>query len=339
MANKDKNYLDVENYPNQEDFFRINNKGDNNIGLKSTNKIIDNNNNSISVTDSIDKTSDFKKNINNTNNNNYTISNSVQYNKNDENPYIEKIDDNFNDNNISNDVFMVEDNYINRKSNNYRSSINYLATFRNSNYNNRNNYKQEIKNENETERKLAVLTNRKSNGSKKRSMSSNNSNKNMSNIYNRNNSYKANIKSRSLRDIIMNNNKNIEKDNNNKNKFDIKKSGNDIHNNNIYIETPHFHMSQSSPLSSYNNNYNMENKDIFQNNLNLISSTIPRQVFSNRESYKDYFDLKKKIIVESSTLLHDERRMMNLANALNKKGSKNSNISSRVNYNYNKYIK
>ena len=82
-----------------------------------------------------------------------------------------------NDNNISNDVFMVEDNYINRKSNNYRSSINYLATFRNSNYNNRNNYKQEIKNENETERKLAVLTNRKSNGSKKRSMSSNNSKK------------------------------------------------------------------------------------------------------------------------------------------------------------------
>jgi hypothetical protein len=137
----------------------------------------------------------------------------------------------------------------------------------------------------------------------------------------------------------MNNNK--EKDNyNNNNNNDIKKSKNDIHNNNIYIETPHFHMSQSSPLSSNNNNnYNMENKDIIKNNLNLISSTIPRQVFSNRESYKDYFDLKKKIIVESSTLLHDERRMMNLANALNKKGPKNTNISSRVNYNYNKYIK
>ena len=138
----------------------------------------------------------------------------------------------------------------------------------------------------------------------------------------------------------MNNNK--EKDNyNNNNNNDIKKSRNDIHNNNLYIETPHFHMSQSSPLSSNNNiNYNMDNKDIIKNNLNLISSTIPRQVFSNRESYKDYFDLKKKIIVESSTLLHDERRMMNLANALNKKGSKNINISSRVNYNnYNKYIK
>ena len=347
VVNKDRNYLDVESYVNQEDFFRINNKGDNDIGLKSTNKIYDNNNNnnSISVIDSIDKTSNFKININNTNNNNYTITNSVQYNKNDENPYIE--DDNsfnYNDNdnnNISNDDFMVEDHYINRKSNNYKSSINYLATFRNNNNynNNKNNYKKEIINENETEGKLAFLTNRKSNGSKKRSMSSNNSNKNMSNIYNRNNSYKANIKSRSLRDIIMNNNKNIEKDNNNKNKFDIKKSGNDIHNNNIYIETPHFHMSQSSPLSSYNNNYNMENKDIIQNNLNLISSTIPRQVFSNRESYKDYFDLKKKIIVDSSTLLHDERRMMNLANALNKKGSKNSNISSRVNFNHNKYIK
>ena len=344
VINKDKNYLDVENYANQEDFFRINNKGDNVIGLKSTNKIIDNNNNnSISVTDSIDKVSDFKKNINKNNiTNNYTITNSVNYNKNEENvnPYIEDDSFNYNDNNnnISNDDFMVEDHYINRKSNNYKSSINYLATFRNNNYNNRNSYKKEIKNGNEIEGKLGILTYRKSNGTKKRSMSSNNS---KNNIYNRNNSYKANIKSSSLRDIIMNNNK--EKDNyKNNNNNDIKKSRNDIHNNNnLYIETPHFHMSQSSPLSSNNNiNYNMDNKDIIKNNLNLISSTIPRQVFSNRESYKDYFDLKKKIIVESSTLLHDERRMMNLANALNKKGSKNINISSRVNYNnYNKYIK
>ena len=184
VVNKDRNYLDVESYVNQEDFFRINNKGDNDIGLKSTNKIYDNNNNnSISVIESIDKTSNFKININNTNNNNYTITNSVQYNKNDENPYIE--DDNsfnYNDNdnnNISNDDFMVEDHYINRKSNNYKSSINYLATFRNNNNynNNKNNYKKEIINENETEGKLAFLTNRKSNGSKKRSMSSNNSKK------------------------------------------------------------------------------------------------------------------------------------------------------------------
>ena len=72
---------------------------------------------------------------------------------------------------------MVEDHYINRKNNNYKSSINYLATFRNINYYNRNNYKKEIINENETEGKLAVLTNRKSNGSKKRSVSSNNSKK------------------------------------------------------------------------------------------------------------------------------------------------------------------
>ena len=34
VVNKDKNYLDVESYVNQEDFFRINNKGDNDIGLK-----------------------------------------------------------------------------------------------------------------------------------------------------------------------------------------------------------------------------------------------------------------------------------------------------------------
>ena len=147
-------------------------------------------------------------------------------------------------------------------------------------------------------------------------MSSNNSKTNMINIYNRNNSYRTNIKSKSLRDIIMNNNK--EKDN--KKNYN-KKSGNDIHNNNIYIETPHFNMSQSSPLSSNNNNnYNMENNDIIKNSLNLISSTISRQIFSNRESYKNYFDLQKKIIVESSALLHDERRMKNLANALNKKG-------------------
>jgi hypothetical protein len=132
----------------------------------------------------------------------------------------------------------------------------------------------------------------------------------------------------------MNNNKEKEYNNN-----DMKKSGNDIHNNNKYIETPHFHMSQSSPLSSNNNNnYNMENNDIIKNSLNLISSTIPRHLFSNRESYKNYFDLQKKIIVESSTLLHDERRMRNLANALNKKGLKNTNNSSK-NYNYNKYIK
>ena len=343
VINKDKNYLDVENYVNQEDFFRINNKGDNVIDNDNDNgndnglKRINNNNNSISITDSIDKTNNSKNYI--INNNNYSMATSVQNNKNED----QYIDDSFtndnnnnnnnNNNNISNDDFMVEDHYINRKRDNYKSSINYLATFRN----NRDNNKQEIKDKNENENGI-VSTNRKSNYTNKRSMSSNNSKTNMINPYNRNNPYISNIKSKSLRDIIMNNNK--ETDNNNNNDNDFKKSGNDIihnnNNNNIYIETPHFHMSQSSPLSSNNNN-NLETNDIFKNSINLISSTIPRQIFSNRENSKVYSDLKKKIIIESSRLFHDQRRMINLANAINKKKSNNS--SSRNNYAYNKYLK
>jgi len=87
----------------------------------------------------------------------------------------------------------------NRISANYKSSINYLATFRN----NRDYNKQETKDKNENG---IVATIRKSNYTNKRSMSSNNSKTNMINPYNRNNPHISNIESKSLRDIIMNNN-------------------------------------------------------------------------------------------------------------------------------------
>ena len=54
---------------------------------------------------------------------------------------------------------------------------------------------------------------------------------------------------------------------------------------------------------------------------------------SNNEDDKDIFDLKKKIIKQSSNLLYNQRRMINLNNAMNKIKTKNSNIVLNTNSN------
>ena len=98
---------------------------------------------------------------------------------------------------------------------------------------------------------------------------------------------------------------------------EIEEKGKNIHNNN-YLETPHFLL---SPKSINSNDYK-GNENELKNNFKLLSQTLPKQSFANSlinlENYKNMIDLKKKIISQSSTLLHNERRMINLANALNK---------------------
>ena len=75
------------------------------------------------------------------------------------------------------------------------------------------------------------------------------------------------------------------------------------------------------------------NFDDLNNNLNVLSLTVPQNATLNKENYKDIFDLKKKIILQSSSLLHNERRMINLANAMNK--NKNTFRNSSINRNNN----
>ena len=107
-------------------------------------------------------------------------------------------------------------------------------------------------------------------------------------------------------------------------------------NNNYTIETPHFLLSPKSRNSNYNGNI-----DDIKNNLNLLSLTLSKSnqafknIYSNKENFKDIINLKKKIISESSTLLHNERRMINLVNALNKMTIKNTNTISNNNNNNN----
>ena len=340
IANKEKNYLDYDSYMNQEDFFRINNHGEKSINYNRSKSLnnesnlnnLNNNlnnlkNNSISI---VDNDSIYQNNNNNiiiqTTSNNHLNKDSIDNS--------EKNKDN---NNVNNglDVFVMEDHYINRKSNNYKNSINYIATFRNNNKLINKNY--------ETEKeKIIYNPYNKRNNDKKRSMSSNNSktivinNKKIGNISLTNN------KSKSLRDIIMN--KNTNQNNNialphitkNGNEITIKANGNTIQNNN-YIETPHFLRSPHSQINSNknNNSYNLNTNDI-KNNLNLLSLTLHKNQSLNKENYKDIFDLKKKIILQSSALLHNERRMINLANAMNKKTFRNSSTN---NNNYTNYSK
>jgi len=316
---KENNYIDFNSYDSPEDFFRINNHGEksieynynyNNNISKSINKNNNLNDNSISLIENIDKNNNFTTNISK------TISHNLNENqKNTDNTNIFN-ESNTNENNSENksiENFNIEDHYINRKSNNYKNSINYIQTFRN--YKNNNKYK------NKTFRNSFELENEKkniieNNHIKKRSMSSNN----------RKISIKNN-KSKSLRDIIINKDKDNDILKTIQHKSDINKNGND--NNNNFIETPHF----LSP-KSINSNYNMNIDDI-KNNLNLLSLTLSKQalksVYSNRENYKDIFDLKKKIVSESSSLLHNERRMMNLANALNKITLKNTTSNNKSN--------
>ena len=296
---KESNYLNLDSYINPEDFFRINNHGEKsinfNISKSLNNKYNPDDNSKSSIKNSIDKNNKYSNNIS-------------QMSSNINNLGINKSD--YNRNNDDEDNFINEDHYINRKKNNYKNSFNYIQTFTNIN---RENYKKNY--EDQKEKKTAINSSYKEkNNGKKRSISSNN-NKNIiiNNNKNLDKSSKNNIKSKSLRDIILKGDEanpkiiNIKKE--------INKNGNDIIHNNNYIETPHFLLSPKS----VNSNIYKENINNIKNSLNLLSLTLPKQYLnSNRDNFKDIFDLKKKIIVESSSLMHNERRMMNLANALNK---------------------
>ena len=306
ITNNEKKYLDLDSYINPEDFFRINNHGEKsinfNISKSLNNKYNLDDNNKSSNDNSIDKNK-YSNNISQTTSN-------INYN-------------NKNDNNISNDNyedFVNEDHYINRKSNNYKNSVNYLQTFRNLD----NNKNKKI--ESEKEKKSKLNNDYKDNKNiKKRSLSYSNRNIRINNNNKITDNYSNNInKSKSLRDMIL-----PKAEPNTQilnNKKEISKNGNDIITNNNYIETPHFLLSPKS----VNSNIYKENINNIKNNLNLLSLTIPKQYLStNRDNYKDIFELKKKIILESSSLMHNERRMMNLANALNKMTLRNTTSNNK----------
>ena len=307
--NNIKNYIEYDNYECPEDFFRINNHGEKSLDFIAN--TINNKNNSISNENSLFK----EENISGKNNFTTNISRSISnknFNEKKINTKINTQTGNTNLNNQNNlyDDFIMEDHYINRKSNNYKNSINYIATFRN-NYNNdlinKKNYG--FENQNELEKKNTFDHRnyyKQDDNIRKRSIGSNNNK-----IIINNHQKKEEIKSKSLRDIIMTKSKEIPKIT--KPKKEINKNGND---NNNYIETPHFLL---SPKSINSNDYNRNMNEI-KKSLNLLS--LPKQTLTNSlinlENDNNILDLKKKIIAQSSNLLHNERRMVNLANALNK---------------------
>ena len=314
ITNLENYYIDYDNFESPEDFFRINNHGE-----KSINNISKTINNKNSLYDN--SISNVEQFIDEKNNNLFTnVSQTISNNNFNDKIFDNKI--NFKENSIENysfDNFDVEDHFINRKNNNYKNSINYIATFRNNHYNSNINKNKNFDNVKEKNIYLNNINN------KKRSISSN-SKFIINNKIIENNSSKSSNKSKNVRDIIINKGKNNEmpiiNNENNKNEDDI--------NNNNYIETPHFLLSPKS-INSMNYNNNMKNK------LNLFSLPLPKEnfknIYSNRENNNNIFDLKKNIIKQSSTLLHNERRMVNISNALNKinikKTPSNKNISNK----------
>ena len=96
----------------------------------------------------------------------------------------------------------------------------------------------------------------------------------------------TNQKAESFRDMILKN-----KSRNKEKKVEL---DSDVKN----IETPQFHVIQTHPMD--------------KNDLGLFSFN------SNNNDDKDIFELKKKIITQSSNLLYNQRRMVNLNNAMNK---------------------
>ena len=82
------------------------------------------------------------------------------------------------------------------------------------------------------------------------------------------------------------------------------------------------------------NDFNMNNNDV-KYSTNPTSLNIPKEYFLTTENNRDIFELRKKIISVSSSLLHNERRMRNLINAINKMTIKDSSISTSDNYKIN----
>ena len=114
LIDKEKYILDMDNYVNQEDFYRINNHGEKSIieNKSKTNSILINDNNSNSM---------YKSNISQSLLNNNIINDiSNSYNNTDIN---------------NNDYLLEEDHYINRNKYNYKNSSNYIRNNFNNIYN------------------------------------------------------------------------------------------------------------------------------------------------------------------------------------------------------------
>ena len=255
LIDKEKYILDMDNYINQEDFFRINNHGEKSIYENSI-SLVDNN--------SLNYTSRSKSIINDKNIKNININDIINTNK---------IINDFN-----NDFLLEEDHYINRNIYNYKNSTNYIKnTFNNNKYN-----KRPIQTE---------IEKSDNSNSKQRTSSFSDRNKNILLKAKKDQIISSTQKTESLRDMILKN-----KSRNKEKKADI---DNDIKN----IETGQFHIIQTHPMD--------------KNDLHLFSFK------SNNNNDKDIFELKKKIIKQSSNLLFNQRRMVNLNNAMNKLSIKN----------------
>ena len=251
LIDKEKYILDMDNYVNQEDFYRINNHGEKSIieNKSKTNSILINDNNSNSIYRS-NMTQSFLNN-----NNINDISNSYNINE-------------FN----NNDYLFEEDHYINRNKYNYKNSTNYIRNNFNNTYN----------------KKILETEIEKSNSNSLRKTSSfSNNNKNIPLKPKKDKIIlSTNQKAESFRDMILKN-----KSRNKEKKVEL---DSDVKN----IETPQFHVIQTHPMD--------------KNDLGLFSFN------SNNNDDKDIFELKKKIITQSSNLLYNQRRMVNLNNAMNK---------------------
>ena len=259
LINKEKYILDIDNYINQEDFFKINNHGEK------------------SIFENKSKTNSFLVIDNSISNRNINNSRSMLNNNNDIS----------NDNKSKNkliDYSLEQDHYINRNKYNYKNSANYIKNNFKNNYN---------------KKGLEIEIEKSNSNITKRTSSFSDKNKNDFKQQKEQIIYSSH-RNKSFRDIIL------------KTKTSRNKEIN-INKDTKNLETPHFNHIPTNP---------MDNID-----LRLFSFN------SNNEDDKDIFDLKKKIIKQSSNLLHNQRRMVNLNNAMNKIKTKNSNIVLNTNSN------
>ena len=258
LIDKEKYILEADNYANPEDFYRINNHGEKSIyeNKSKTNSIL------------------F---LDDTNNN---MSRSL-INNNNQNNIFDKSNSNFiNTEYNNNDYLLEEDHYINRNIYNYKNSVSYL---KNNNINIKYN-----------KRPLETEIEKSNSNTKRRASSFSDRNKNIILKAKKEQIFSSTQKTKSIRDMIMNN----KSRNKEKKVVDI---DNDIKN----LETPQFPIIQTPSIDN--------------NELRLFSfnSNV------NNNDNKDIFELKKKIIKQSSNLLYNQRRMVNLNNAMNKLKIKN----------------
>ena len=199
--------------------------------------------------------------------------------------------------NDSQNFSLEQDHYINRNKYNYRSSSNFINDLNSKNKNK--SYSKFNQTEMSKSNSKSKLINHNINN--KYITSRPNFSNNIKNILNHkkeeNNSSSVRSKSKSFRDMVINNN---DKFSRNKEKDSVKE--NELNT----VETPKFDINQTKTLDKID--------------LRLFSFN------SINEDDQDIFDLKTKIIKQSSNLEYNQRRIKNLNNAMNKIKSKNNNI-------------